>query len=467
MQNNKESSPNSKIPARRVVKRSALFGGDKAGKKPAAAAGKRSTAAKAARTKRRFVLSFSKKKGPAAEHKEAHTPRKREGGSNGNVRFYGGVIAAVVLVIAAAAILCSGILLPREYDILVNDAGRVVAASTTEKTVGEFLEKNSIVLGEGDVLAVSEDAELKDGFEIIIKRAFPVTITMGEQVYTIRMLAGTVQQAIEQAGIVLGEHDEVYPVADTLINAGTEITIIAVTEETIVEEEVLHFKEVTKKDNKLAKGKTKVQQEGQDGLERHTIRVVYKNGVEVSREVISSEVVQEPVDKIVLQGTYEAPKKEESSGTKPPAGTENTDPGNSTPAGSTGWGDVNAEGKLISVPTIAQIHQSGSLHDHKSAPEPDASIIAKTVYIDHVTAYSWTGSPTATGVYPKIGTVAACPYKFPYGTKVYVPGYGYGRIEDTGAFRGKEHTQFDLFMDSEAACRKWGRKRNYKVYILK
>ena len=229
MQNNKESSPNSKTPARRVVKRSALFGGDKAGKKPTAAAAKRSTVVKAARTKRRFVLSFSKKKGPAAEQ-----PRKREGGSNGNVRFYGGVIAAVVLVIAAAAILCSGILLPREYDILVNDAGRVVAASTTEKTVGEFLEKNSIVLGEGDVLAVSEDAELKDGFEIIIKRAFPVTITMGEQVYTIRMLAGTVQQAIEQAGIVLGEHDEVYPVADTLINAGTEITIIAVTEETIV-----------------------------------------------------------------------------------------------------------------------------------------------------------------------------------------------------------------------------------------
>ena len=107
-------------------------------------------------------------------------------------RFYGGVIAAAVAVIAVAAILCSGILLPREYDILVNDAGRVVAASTTEKTVGEFLEKNGITLGEGDVLAADAAAPLEDGMEIVIKRAFAVNITRGSEQLSIRMLAGTV-----------------------------------------------------------------------------------------------------------------------------------------------------------------------------------------------------------------------------------------------------------------------------------
>lgn len=383
-------------------------------------------------------------------------------------KFYGSVIAAAVAVIAAAAILCSGILLPKEYDILVNDAGRVVAASTTEKTVGEFLEKNGITLGEGDVLAVDAAAPLEDGMEIVIKRAFAVSITRGDEETSIRMLAGTVQDALDMAGITLGERDEVYPVAETMINSGTEITIIEVREETIVEEEVLYYKEVTRNDSSLAKGKSKIVQQGENGLERHTISVIYKNGVEVSRTVVSSEVVKETVDEITAIGTYVAPAKD-TSGSGSSGGSSSggsSSGGNSEASGSTQFGDVNAEGKLVSVPTIAQIH-TGNLYEHKKAPEPDASIIAKTVYIDHVTAYTWTGSPTATGVYPKIGTIAADPAKFAYGTKVYVPGYGYGRIEDTGGFRGKDYTQFDLYMDSESDCRTWGRKRNYKVYILK
>lgn len=270
------------------------------------------------------------------------------------------------------------------------------------------------------------------------------------------------------AGITLGERDEVYPVAETMINSGTEITIIEVREETIVEEEVLYYKEVTRNDSSLAKGKSKIVQQGENGLERHTISVIYKNGVEVSRTVVSSEVVKETVDEITAIGTYVAPAKD-TSGSGSSGGSSSggsSSGGNSEASGSTQFGDVNAEGKLVSVPTIAQIH-TGNLYEHKKAPEPDASIIAKTVYIDHVTAYTWTGSPTATGVYPKIGTIAADPAKFAYGTKVYVPGYGYGRIEDTGGFRGKDYTQFDLYMDSESDCRTWGRKRNYKVYILK
>ena len=84
------------------------------------------------------------------------------------------------------------------------------------------------------------------------------------------------------AGITLGERDEVYPVAETMINSGTEITIVEVREETIVEEEVLYYKEVTRNDSSLAKGKSKIVQQGENGLERHTISVIYKNGVEVS-----------------------------------------------------------------------------------------------------------------------------------------------------------------------------------------
>ena len=118
------------------------------------------------------------------------------------------------------------------------------------------------------------------------------------------------------------------------------------------------------------------------------------------------------------------------------------------------------------MPSVDEIHQ-GNLYEHGQAAPPASSIIAKTTVIDKITAYTHTGNATSTGTYPRIGTIAADPKRFPYGTKVYVPGYGYGRIEDTGGFRDKDYTQFDLFMDTEKDCRNWGVKKSWKVYILK
>jgi uncharacterized protein YabE (DUF348 family)/3D (Asp-Asp-Asp) domain-containing protein len=367
---------------------------------------------------------------------------------------------AAAAIVVAAMLLTSGILEPSAADITVNDAGRVVAATTTEKTVGAFLEKNGIALSQGDVLEVSEEQEITDGMEIVIKRALPVTIIKGNEEITVRMLAGTVKEALDAAGISMGEQDEVYPTLDTYISSsGITINVIEVTEQTLVEEETLYYKEVTKSDSTLAKGKTKVVTEGVNGLQKNTILVTYKNGVEVSRETVSTEVVKEPIDQVTHIGTYVAPKtttKPQETPTEQPTEqpTETEQPA------------TDDSGKLTAVPTLSQIH-TGTLYEHRQASEPASSIIEKVVVVHFVTAYTWTGSPTATGVYPRVGTIAADPKRFPYGTKVYVPGYGYGCIEDTGGFRNATYTQFDLYMDSESDCVAWGRKYDYKVYILK
>ena len=50
-------------------------------------------------------------------------------------------------------------------------------------------------------------------------------------------------------------------------------------------------------------------------------------------------------------------------------------------------------------------------------------------------------------------------------------GYGYGKAQDTGAFRnykradGTPVNQLDLFMNTEKECRRWGRKRNVTVLV--
>jgi 3D (Asp-Asp-Asp) domain-containing protein len=66
------------------------------------------------------------------------------------------------------------------------------------------------------------------------------------------------------------------------------------------------------------------------------------------------------------------------------------------------------------------------------------------------------GDPTstATGTYPKHGTLAADPDRLPYGTQIFIPGYGVGTVEDTGgALRAdKQNIRIDVFMpDYESA----------------
>ncbi len=72
---------------------------------------------------------------------------------------------------------------------------------------------------------------------------------------------------------------------------------------------------------------------------------------------------------------------------------------------------------------------------------------------------------TASGRRAKKGTIAADTRYYPFGTVMYVPGYGYGRVEDTGgAIKGAD--RIDLWFPSENEALNWGkRKISVKVWI--
>ena len=64
---------------------------------------------------------------------------------------------------------------------------------------------------------------------------------------------------------------------------------------------------------------------------------------------------------------------------------------------------------------------------------------------------------TASGARADHGTIAADTSRYPFGTVMYVPGYGYGRVEDRG---GKiKGDQIDIFFRSHGRAVKWGRQR--------
>ncbi|MED4130446.1 MULTISPECIES: 3D domain-containing protein [Shouchella] len=100
----------------------------------------------------------------------------------------------------------------------------------------------------------------------------------------------------------------------------------------------------------------------------------------------------------------------------------------------------------------------------------------------HVTATGYTAGEESTGKNPgdpaygitysglpvlrdAYSTVAADPTVFPLGTVLFIPGYGYGVVADTGsAIKG---TKIDLYYDSiEDVFNEWG-KKDLDVFVIK
>ena len=63
---------------------------------------------------------------------------------------------------------------------------------------------------------------------------------------------------------------------------------------------------------------------------------------------------------------------------------------------------------------------------------------------------------TSDGSKAKKGTIAADISKYPYGTKMYVPGYGLGEVHDIGTAIKGDH--IDIFFPDEKDAKAWGRK---------
>lgn len=93
------------------------------------------------------------------------------------------------------------------------------------------------------------------------------------------------------------------------------------------------------------------------------------------------------------------------------------------------------------------------------------SVSYSRTFTGNITAYYAGKNATgATGQRCYYGTCAVDPSVIPYGTKLYIEGYGVAVANDCGgAVKGNI---VDVYMDSTSACISWGR-RYKKVYVLK
>ncbi len=72
---------------------------------------------------------------------------------------------------------------------------------------------------------------------------------------------------------------------------------------------------------------------------------------------------------------------------------------------------------------------------------------------------------TSDGTKAKKGIIAADITRYPYGTRMYVPGYGWGEVHDIGSAIKGDH--IDLFFPSEQEAKKWGKKYLQVIILLR
>jgi len=93
---------------------------------------------------------------------------------------------------------------------------------------------------------------------------------------------------------------------------------------TITKVEVIKFKTVRQDDPSLAKGQTRVLQNGVNGSRTKTYSVTVKNGKQGKRKLISNVITLAPVNKIVGVGSYVAPPPAPAPTPQPSAPTSSS-----------------------------------------------------------------------------------------------------------------------------------------------
>lgn len=127
----------------------------------------------------------------------------------------------------------------------------------------------------------------------------------------------TVGDLLREQKVELSPDDVISPARATKLEDQQVVTYDDYETVTTEKKEKVAFKTVTKKTDKLDKGEEKVKTKGVDGVRTIKTQVVYKNGVEAKKSVVSNQVTKKPVNKVVLKGTHVDPAEEASSSGSP------------------------------------------------------------------------------------------------------------------------------------------------------
>ena len=301
---------------------------------------------------------------------------------------------------------------------IVYDGDVKTVYNSEHSKTADFINEAGIIIGEDEYFDMPEEA-LNGSAEIYIRKKNAITLKVDGEEKTLYALNGeTVADVLEKYQIALDSDDTIsVPLTDE-ISDGLELEIVRVAFSTAEETASIPFATEKRSTAKLDKGKSRVIQDGIKGSKKLVYSIKTENGKEVSREIVSEEILTQPVMKIIEQGT----RVPDTSGVV-----------------KTWAGETLQYKKVLNMTATAYTTERTS---------------------DKI---------TATGQVARVGLVAVDKRVIPLGSKLYIVSadgkswcYGKAVAADTGV-RGNK---IDLFFNTYKECISFGR-RKATVYVLK
>jgi uncharacterized protein YabE (DUF348 family) len=317
------------------------------------------------------------------------------------------IALAVAALLTLAAI--TGFVWAKERSVSIIEDGRLTRYTTEAADVASLLEEAGVAVADGDLVNPTLDTLVEDGLTVTVRHAVPVTLMLAGEPMDLAVVGSTVADALVSVGLDPESGLDVRPSIDTPLEAGMTIFAADVFLRVIQEEIEIPFETTTIDDPDMDVGVREIRTAGVPGRTIRIYEAVVTDGAEGARTLTAERIIEQPVDEIVAVGT-----------------------------------------RRVVAPSLVS---RGTERFTAPAPESGTEMtVESSAYTPGVDC----GYYTATGAAAGYGIIAVDPSVIPLGTRLYVPGYGYGIAADTGgAIKGY---RIDVCFDTLSEAISWGRR---------
>lgn len=190
----------------------------------------------------------------------------------------------------------------RAFPVVVDYDGIVSEVPTTRTDVTKL--QREMKLDPDKVAVKSAPDRLGEGAAVVFRTRHAVTINVDGTEQEETSTALNVSEVLGENSVILGPLDQVEPAPETPVADGLVVTVVRITTDaTETVEEPLPFTVERRDDPNLLKGQERVAQEGEDGILKVTYQITKADGAEVGRQAISKVPTKPPSPKIVMVGT--------------------------------------------------------------------------------------------------------------------------------------------------------------------